>query len=103
MQNWTPAKRWEPVDGEPSFILLGRDVHAPGLVRAWADDREDAIARGQAPESDRERVDNARQIAEQMETWRKANAEAAPWRAPLPLFDTAQDYSAHIRSFNVGA
>jgi hypothetical protein len=25
---------------EPMFILLGRDVHAPALVRDWADRRE---------------------------------------------------------------
>lgn len=85
-----------PIPGEPCFTLLGRDTHAPGLVRAWADEREDAIARGLAPESDRGRVQNAHDIARQMETWRKANADATPWRAPMPLFPEADEGEAMV-------
>jgi hypothetical protein len=88
------APRWQPIEGEPHFMLLARDIHAPGLVRAWADDCEDAIARGQRPESDRERVQNAHNIARQMEAWRAANADKAPWRAPMPLFENATERRA---------
>lgn len=80
--------------GEPMFTLLGRDVHAPGLVRAWADEREDLVAQGRAPESDRAKIADARQIAHQMEAWRKANADTAPWRAPMPLFENATERRA---------
>lgn len=82
------------LDGEPMFTLLGRDIHAPGLVRAWADEREDAIARSLAPESDRAKVQDARDIARAMEAWRKANADTTPWRAPMPLFETATERRA---------
>lgn len=88
------APRWQPIEGEPHFMLLARDIHAPGLVRAWADDCEDAIARGQRPETDRERVQNAHTIAREMEAWRKANADTAPWRAPMPLFENATERRA---------
>lgn len=83
-----------PIPGEPCFTLLGRDIHAPGLVAAWADERENAIARGLAPEEDRGRVQNARDIARQMEAWRKANADTTPWRAPMPLFENATERRA---------
>lgn len=83
---------------EPMFTLLGRDKLAPGLVRAWADEREDAVARGEAPESDREKIKEARNIARDMEAWRKANADTTSWRTPLPLFDNATGMRAAPRS-----
>lgn len=67
---------------EPLFILLGRDKLAPGLVRAWADEREDAVARGEAPESDREKINEARACASRMEAWRHENDGA--WRSQNP-------------------
>lgn len=71
---------------EPMFTLLGRDRLAPGLVRAWADEREDAVARGEAPESDREKIGEARTCASRMEAWREANDGAWRERNPeLPL------------------
>jgi len=51
---------------EEMFILLARDKHAPALVRAWADARE---ADGEDPE----KVAEARECANKMEAWRKAN------------------------------
>ncbi len=48
---------------EPMFILLGRDRHAPDLVRAWADSREKA---GEDPV----KVAEARQCADAMDRWR---------------------------------
>jgi len=58
---------------EPMFILLARDAHAPLIVEAWANNREDAINRGFHPESDRAKVVEARQCADAMRAWRKAN------------------------------
>lgn len=72
---------------EPTFTLLARDRQAPDLVRAWAAKREERIWLGHAPESDRERVVEAHRLAAAMEAWRLANAETAPWRAPMPLFE----------------
>lgn len=58
---------------EPMFIMLARDVHAPLIVEGWASNREDAINRGFYPESDRAKVAEARECAEAMRAWRKAN------------------------------
>jgi hypothetical protein len=43
------------------------------MVRSWAYERERAIAMGRKPESDREQVEEARQLAERMEKWRRDN------------------------------
>lgn len=58
---------------EPIFILLARDPFAPELVEEWALIREADINEGIRPESDRAMVNEARQCAQQMEEWRKAN------------------------------
>ena len=58
---------------EPYFLLMARDRHAPNIVRRWAKRRERAIQEGTYPESDREKVKEARAVASQMETWRKNN------------------------------
>lgn len=47
---------------EPMFILLGRDVDAPGLVRLWATLRE---RRGESPV----KVEEARDCADNMEAY----------------------------------
>ncbi len=65
---------------EPMFILLARDVTAPYIVRMWADIREDAIATGNKPHEDMAMVIEARQCADNMETWRRENN--GKWRAP---------------------
>ncbi len=49
---------------EPMFILLGRDRHAPSVVRQWADMRE---IEGEDPA----KVAEARQCAEAMEDFRE--------------------------------
>jgi len=78
------AKAGEPVEccvprnGEPSFVLLGRDPQAPALVERWAGDR----ARYE-PESDKPA--KARQIASDMRVFKAANPSlgmATP--APTP-------------------
>lgn len=51
---------------EEYFVLLARDKHAPALVRAWADIREKD---GEDPA----KVAEARECADKMEAWRKAN------------------------------
>ena len=52
---------------EPLFVLLGRDRHAPMLVRLWARMREEE---GEAPE----KVAEARSCAAAMEAYREARA-----------------------------
>jgi hypothetical protein len=58
---------------EPMFILLARDAAAPELVEAWANRRLAMINEGLKPESDKPMITEARQCAEAMRAWRKAN------------------------------
>ena len=58
---------------EPMFVLLARDVAAPTCVDDWANHREFLIDTGRKPEADRAMVAEARQCAEAMRNWRKAN------------------------------
>lgn len=58
---------------EPMFILLARDPNAPRLVERWAALREDSINHGTRPESDRAMVEEARNCALNMRTWRETN------------------------------
>lgn len=58
---------------EPMFILLARDQTAPLRVEEWANAREHLIFCGMKPESDRAMVEEARECAEAMRAWRKAN------------------------------
>lgn len=51
---------------EEMFVLLARDKHAPTLVRAWANARE-------LEREDPAKVAEARECADRMEAWRKAN------------------------------
>lgn len=66
---------------EPMFILLGRDPDAPFHVHDWALRREHQIDIGQRPESDRAMVAEAKECAENMRRWRRANDGA--WRKPV--------------------
>ena len=81
---------------EPLFVLLGRDKLAPGLVRVWADEREDAVARGDAPEADREKIAEARACAVRMERWREQNDGAWRQQNPEIPFTTATERRAAI-------
>lgn len=56
---------------EPTFTLLARDPIAADLVWDWASRRLYDIERGLAPESDREKVAEARQCASNMRAWRE--------------------------------
>ena len=67
---------------EPVFVLLGRDTQAPGLVHMWAFEREQGIAEGRFPESDRAKVAEALRLATQMIEWRQRNDGA--WREKNP-------------------
>src|ERR1700678_4290079 len=51
---------------EPTFTLLARDIHAPFLLRAWADIRE---ANGEAPAE----VEEARACADAVVRWNKTS------------------------------
>ena len=57
--------------GEPMFILLGRDPHAPLLARIWAMIREDYVRLGLKPPEDLMSADQARQRAYEMERWQR--------------------------------
>lgn len=70
-QHGTPsdAKSTEccvPKQGEPSFVLLGRDPQAPDLVERWATDR-------QRYERDSDKPAKARSIAEAMRKFKTEN------------------------------
>lgn len=70
---------------EPTFTLLARDKSAPHMIRQWAYERERQITTGEAPESDREKVEEARNVATGMQVWRLANQGA--WREPSAVQD----------------
>lgn len=55
-----------PDDGEPSFVLLGRDPQAPALIETWAADRERAEPSSNKP-------GRARAIAAAMREFKAAN------------------------------
>jgi hypothetical protein len=70
---------------EPMFVLLARDASAPQLIRQWAAAREvrlalelDRLARAGIGRDDGavaavvEQCEEARRIADEMETWRRA-------------------------------
>lgn len=52
---------------EPMFVLLGRDVHAPALVREWADIREE---KGEPAD----KIQEARECADAMVLFRAQRA-----------------------------
>lgn len=58
---------------EPMFILLARDITAPVVVEQWVLLRANAIFEGRKPESDQAMVEEARECADRMRAWRKAN------------------------------
>jgi len=61
---------------EPLFVLLGRDRHAPDVIRAWA-----ALRAGQG--EDPEVVQEALTIADECAAWR-ARRRAAPAGGEAP-------------------
>lgn len=63
---------------EPMFILLGRDPNAPICVENWADKREGLILAGERPETDMEKVNEARNCARNMRRWRAIHG--GEWR-----------------------
>jgi len=66
-----------PDDGEPSFVLLGRDPQAPGLVFLWAHDRARL-------EPDSPKPAMACEIADQMRAYKLANPDKGLQAAPPP-------------------
>lgn len=58
---------------EPIFTILARDPAGPATLRFWAGQRIFAGKLGN-PE-DEDRIDNARQEADEMEAWREANLD----------------------------
>lgn len=70
---------------EPLFTLLARDIHAPEVIRFWAQLRGDDIDMRLAPGADQAMIAEALACANAMEVWREQND--GKWRAPLPLFE----------------
>lgn len=68
--------------GETTFALLARDPSFGRMVRAWADERERAIDAGDRPDDDRLQVQEAREIAERGEKWRREHMYE--WRRTPP-------------------
>lgn len=58
---------------EPLFVLLARDASAPNIVEEWANQRTLDIEEGARPDSDWPKVREARQCAEAMRRWYRAN------------------------------
>lgn len=58
---------------EPYFVLLGRDPDAPGVTRQWGYSRSRAIQTGRVTEADHAQVEEAFNVAKQMELWRIMN------------------------------
>lgn len=63
---------------EPMFVLLARDPSAPDLIEQWAHHRLAAIVSNTRPGSDMALVNEARECAANMRTWRELNDGA--WR-----------------------
>lgn len=63
---------------EPVFVLLARDVHAPLLVRMWADIRE---ASGEVPV----KIEEARSCADAMARWNERSRGRKPM-LPIDVF-----------------
>lgn len=63
---------------EPLFTLLGRDRHAPALVRKWTVERYDEILAGERSSNDLKVVQEALALADAMEEWRLVNE--GKWR-----------------------
>jgi hypothetical protein len=64
-----------PRQGEPSFVLLGRDPQAPDLVERWAADREITDPSGPKPAM-------AREVAARMRSYRSGLAGTVPSAGP---------------------
>jgi hypothetical protein len=73
---------------EPMFVLLARDPSAPEIVEKWADARSQAIRLGRRSMCDIELVAEARNLANTMREWRKAND--GKWRASRTLPDSVK-------------
>ena len=69
------------MDDEPMFVLLGRDLAAPDLIRFWAFTRENDIKSGKRPATDMAQIQEARDTADRMEQWRKDHD--GEWRNSL--------------------
>ncbi len=69
------------MEDEPMFVLLGRDPHAPDLVRKWAMNRRNEVDEGTRPKADMAQVNEAFDTATAMEEWRENAKEG--WRNGL--------------------
>lgn len=78
---------------EPMFVLLARDPAAPELVEAWANRRLVMIHDGLKPDSDRSMIQEARECADKMRAWRRANR-------PIGAADKASDVSEPVNQSN---
>jgi archaellum component FlaC len=58
-------------EGEPTFMLRAKDMLAPECVREWA-------FRAKRAGSPKDKVDDARRIADEMEDWQIANQRHVP-------------------------
>jgi len=75
---------------EPVFVIGASDPSAILLLTAWADDRTQALSRGELPPAAMEDIIAARVLVVQMEYWQKAREAAAAKKLP----DTAYELPA---------
>lgn len=77
---------------EPLFTLLARDVHAPEVIRYWAQMRADDIDCGLFPKSDQSKVEEALACARSMEEWHAIHKDRdGKWIAPAPLLESLEN------------
>lgn len=81
---------------EPIFTLLARDPCGPEVIRYWITLREAMIGRGEKPEDDHQKLEDAAKVAQDMVTWRSDATDPTQWehgprwrypRAPEPFLD----------------
>lgn len=60
-------------DDEPIFVLRAQDKLAPSVVRFWADELADSDA-----SDDRTKIEEAYNLATEMEDWQSVNGSKLP-------------------------
>jgi hypothetical protein len=92
---------------EPIFTLLARDPCAPDVVRYWMTLREAMIGRGEKPQDDHQKLDDAAKVAQDMVVWRSDATDPAKWEhgprwtyphAPESTFERNMETYIHVIS-----
>jgi hypothetical protein len=82
---------------EPTFTLVARDPHAPAAVELWALQRLEAIAQGDYPRADLDKVAEALDCADAMRAWRHEKRRGAMTQ-PTVAYHRAANMLRRMRS-----